>query len=169
MPTTILDTLNDAVSEVSDAINAVTSYVDEVISVAEDVAKTYNRALGAIRFAGLALQQYRRRIASLSNSVAIMSESTFSMGSKYILSSYVGESYSASLSLSSLMAELRRRFAALASSLPLARHYVRDGETLQSISVRWYGTAEEWKRIYDHNRLTTTVLTVGATLEVPRL
>lgn len=168
-PTNLLTILNDGVNTISAAVTSVTSYVDDVISTAEDVTRSYNRALGAIRYAGLALQQFRRRLASLSNSAFIMTESTFTMPTKYLISSHFGETISATLTLSAFIESLRKRFLELAQSLPLARHAVRTGETLQSISIKWYGTPNEWKRIYDHNRLTTTVLVVSTVLEIPRL
>jgi hypothetical protein len=49
-------------------------------------------------------------------------------------------------------------------------HVVASGETLGSIAVRYYGTASEWRRIFDANRDRLTdpdVVSVGATLVIP--
>jgi nucleoid-associated protein YgaU len=72
-------------------------------------------------------------------------------------------------SLSVLLARLQKQFEAIARTTPLARHRVKDGETLQRISIKFYNTADNWKKIYDHNKLTSTQLTVGTVLEIPRV
>lgn len=67
------------------------------------------------------------------------------------------------------LARLEEQFKKIARTLPKARHLIKDGDTLQKISMEYYGTSENWKRIYDHNNLTSTSLTVGDVLEIPKL
>jgi nucleoid-associated protein YgaU len=35
---------------------------------------------------------------------------------------------------------------------PEERHVVEEGETLQSLAARFYGSAREWRRLYEANR-----------------
>jgi len=64
---------------------------------------------------------------------------------------------------------LKERLSQLSQSLPLGRHLVVTGDTLQKIAIKFYGSADNWKRIYDYNSLTTTDLVVGRLLEIPRI
>lgn len=72
-------------------------------------------------------------------------------------------------SIEGLLARMEEQFKAMARTVPRARHLVREGQSLQQISMQYYGTAENWKSIYDHNKLSSTVLTAGAILEIPKL
>lgn len=71
-------------------------------------------------------------------------------------------------SIDAVLLAMLKKFSALAQSLPKARHLVKAGDTLQTISVRYYGTPDDWQKVYKHNNLTTTVLVPGAILEIPK-
>lgn len=72
-------------------------------------------------------------------------------------------------SIDQILADMLVKFKALAASLPQARYLVKAGDTLQKISVTYYHTPDQWKKIYDHNKLQTTVLVPGVVLEIPRI
>jgi nucleoid-associated protein YgaU len=60
-------------------------------------------------------------------------------------------------------ADMRAR----ADAKPRAVHRARAGECLYRISTRYYGTPNEWRRIYDHNRLDSMVLDGTEELVIP--
>jgi LysM repeat protein len=80
-------------------------------------------------------------------------------------------------SLDEILLAMKKKFEALAQYKPLARHVVKTGDTLQKISVKFYGTADNWKKIADHNKLKvsnvgkigTAIGCIGTTLEIPSL
>lgn len=168
MPTSLADILNREISSVASVISAATSFVDTTLAQAEDAAASYQRALGSIKYALTSLRQFRRRIGTLATNVAITSASTFDMVTKYKLSTHCTDAISGSMDLTALLAQMRAKFEGLVSSVPLARHRVVAGDTLQKIALKWYGSADNWKKIMDHNKLTSTALVPGAVLEVPR-
>lgn len=47
-------------------------------------------------------------------------------------------------------------------------HIVKKGDTLWSISVKYYGAGIKWRKIYDYNKLKTTVIKVGQSLKIPK-
>lgn len=71
--------------------------------------------------------------------------------------------------LASILQKFKVQFLDLTDTLPLGRHFVREDETLQSISIKFYGNAEQWKTIYDHNNLSSADITTGQILEIPRI
>ena len=75
---------------------------------------------------------------------------------------------SGSSELSSFLERLRQQIDNLAGNTPIGRHLVVDGDNLQKISVKFYGTPDNWKKIFDYNKLTTTELSTGTLLEIPQ-
>lgn len=71
-------------------------------------------------------------------------------------------------SLESLLNAMRVQFEALARTVPRATYRVKDGDNLQVIAMKYYKDASLWEKIYSHNKLTSTVLTSGTLLEIPR-
>jgi len=72
-------------------------------------------------------------------------------------------------SIDQLLSEMLASFRQIARTIPKARHLVRQGDTLESLSVKYYGTAGNWEEIYKHNKLTSTSLTTTTVLEIPNL
>lgn len=66
---------------------------------------------------------------------------------------------------SSRDAELDLR--ARASKNPRAVHHAKAGESLERISLRYYGTADNWRAIFDANNLGSLVLDGGELLLIP--
>jgi hypothetical protein len=56
---------------------------------------------------------------------------------------------------------------AKASRNPRAIHRVKAGETLERISLRYYGTADNWRAIYDANNLDSIILDGAEVLVIP--
>lgn len=74
-----------------------------------------------------------------------------------------------SVTMESTLKKMQKQFEAIAFTIPIGRHLVKQGDTLQGISYKFYKVSDHWKAIYDHNKLTSTELTTGAILEIPRL
>lgn len=166
------DVINGAISDVAGAISLVTNFVDTIISEIEAVERSANRAIGVIKNARSNISRFRRRIGSIG-----MAFSNFSTqaraATKYRdginAQANINKSLQGLSALSALLARMQLQFSLIAKQIPMARHRVRDGDTLQKIAMKFYKRADDWKKIYDHNKLTTTALTSGAILEIPRL
>jgi len=72
-------------------------------------------------------------------------------------------------SMEQILLEMKSYFQTLAKLEPLRRYRVKQGDTLQTISILFYRTPNNWEDIYKHNKLTSTVLTRGTVLEIPKL
>ncbi len=173
MPVSLQDQLNDIISGVAEKINLVTNFVNEVQADINSVISTANRAMGLIKNARSFISKARRDIGSMMNNAAGLAgafaneaEKTANTLKNVEHLHKVTRDYS---NLSAMLAGLQLRFAALASTVPMVRHLVRQGDSLQTLAQKYYQNAELWKKIYDHNKLTTTTLVVGSVLEIPKL
>jgi len=72
-------------------------------------------------------------------------------------------------SMEEILLEMKKYFEKLAKLAPLKRYMVKQGDTLQTISVLFYKTPNNWELIYKHNQLTSTVLVRGKVLEIPKI
>lgn len=72
-------------------------------------------------------------------------------------------------SMEQLLLEMKQNFQKLAKLEPLRSYRVKQGDTLQKISVLFYKTPNNWEDIYKHNKLISTVLVRGTVLEIPKL
>lgn len=54
-----------------------------------------------------------------------------------------------------------------AQQKPKAIYYPKAGESLERISVKFYGTADNWRQIYDRNHLSTLIMTGTEELLIP--
>lgn len=173
MPRTISEFLDDQISTVSSAVALVTGFVDGALQDIENIEKSANRAVGLIKNARTTISRTGRRIGALSMGVSSLgtgvSANSFKAAARITNAAHIHSIIAGMGSLTALLATLQKRFAALAKTVPLKRHLVVDGETLQKISIRYYNTADNWKKIYDHNRLTSTALTAGTVLEIPKV
>lgn len=178
VPTSISDELTDRISDVAEVINAVTDFVDTVISTAEDIGKSIARIRGLILNAQATISRFKRRVGSIGYNVTgdpvsskyVNSElSSAPRTSQYIAAVTVANTLSNVNSLSSILQEMRKRFADIDETVPLSKHRVVSGDTLQKLASKFYSNSDEWKRIYDHNGLSSTELETGKILEVPRL
>lgn len=72
-------------------------------------------------------------------------------------------------SIEQLLLEMKSYFEKLAKLAPLKSYRVKQGDTLQKISILFFNTPNNWEDIYKHNKLTSTVLVRGSVLEIPKL
>lgn len=172
MPQSVADLMTGAIDSVAGAVGNVTNFVTGIVDDAEQISKAANRAVGLISYARATISSTSRRIGMVSNSISGLGASFTSQSDK-TKATIKNAKHIASVqrdfrSLSLLLASLRARFAALSATIPMYRHLVKDGDTLQSLSIKYFNSSDKWKKIYDHNKLTSTELVRGAILEIPR-
>jgi LysM repeat protein len=197
MPKSLSLLLGKAMSDVFGAVSLVTNFVDTTVRSAEDVVSTVNRVKGVILNARATISKFKRSVRGIQLSIESLG-STFTnkngglgtnvrtvLGvdnnlptsqkksllttSTYSNTAYINSAVSQTKVLSQILATMHSRFDQLSKSTPLLRYSVKTGDTLQKLSIKYYGVADSWNKIYDHNKLSTTVLVVGSILEIPRL
>ena len=166
VPASISDILNGVTSSVAGVLKIATDFVDGVVSVGEEITGSIGRAVGLMRYSRGTIAGYKRRLASISYSLDF---NKMKVPARYKASAFIGGQMSDMNSLQSILSELIKRFEALSKTVPKARHRVINGDTLQKLSTKFYGTPEHWKAIYDHNKLTDTDLVAGKILEIPKV
>lgn len=195
MPSSIAGTINALINDVASAVNLVTDFVDAVISEAQDIQKSLNRAIGLVKNAQASISIYKRQIgslalyvgtASLKSNAAVVSRTKQMLNAHFLLEAlhatarplfappaYLNgvplqsASVQSTTTLDSLLASMRAQFESLRASTPKFRHLVKLGQTLQQISQQYYKTPDNWGKLYDHNKLTSTALVEGTVLEIP--
>jgi LysM repeat protein len=164
VPRSIADIINGVTSEVAEVLATVTNFVDAIFTTVQDIKSSVNRIKGLIKYAQQVLSRYKRQLGSL----ASFDPST-SIAGRYDYGKYTTSSIAAASSLTSLLQRLFAQFSNIINTLPLARRLVKTGDTLQKISVEYYGNSGNWKEIYDYNDLTNTDLQIGRLIEIPRI
>ena len=164
VPQSIADKLNGMTSAVAGAVSTVTGFVDTVISTYNDVQKSITRAKGLITHAQQKLRSYRDFVGSIDPF-----NSSQALSGKYSNAKYYNSRVASSNEMISLLEKLRGQLSKMVPNLPMNRHVVKGGETLQKISIKYYGNQDNWKKIYDYNKLTSTELQSGSILEIPRV
>ncbi len=186
MPQDLFDVLNAAVSALSAKLALVTGFVSASIGSAEDARRLAEKGLGLVKGAQAAVSSYQRRVGALNAyasepktlSVSLPPQQAKLKNQKYINEAALTAakrqkaadgSVLQPRSIAEILADMRSSFSALARTVPLFRHLVVDGDTLQKLSVKYYDNADNAMRIYEHNKLTTTALVSGTVLEIPKL
>jgi len=164
VPQSIADIITDLTNTAATAIKLVTDFVDTVISTTNDIRKATQRALGLITHAQNKLREYKNFLGNIN-----AFDSSQGITGRYDNAGFYMGAFNFASFLNSFMQKFRKQFINLTETLPLGRHLVKDGDSLQKISTKFYDTADEWKTIYDHNKLTSTDLSAGTLLEIPRL
>lgn len=172
IPTTILDEINGLISAAASAIAVVTDYVDSTMGTIESTVKAVNRALGLIIVATSAvhrLQTRLRRIAftDLSNVSVGASEFERPISQSWGGIGTIRITLRQSMVLNFTLHKLRDSLKEIINQLPQARHLVQSGDTLQSLSHKYYGDSSEWNKIKDFNDLEDTTLVPGQIIEIP--
>ena len=160
----IAERINAATGEVAAAVNILTDYVDNVLSQADNIRRSINRALGIVRFTAGKLKGYITVIAE-TNPFAFDQP----IGTKYSQARFYSARITEASSMMSILARLQLQIAALRQSIPLRRHLVVQGDTLQKISVKYYKTADGWQNIARYNNIAVgSTLSPGTVIEIPR-
>jgi hypothetical protein len=173
MPRTLVEFFNDQLDGISSAVGLVTDFVTGIVDDVDSAVKGANRALGLIRNARAELSRLSRAVGSIQLTVENLGKDvtgdSFKQAATVKNAQYVQNNLSGMAGLLALLAALRVRFASLINSTPLRRHLVKSGDSLQRLAVQYYNSADSWQAIYDHNKLQSADLIVGAVLEIPRI
>lgn len=164
VPRSIADILNDAISTVSGVIATVTGFVDSIVSTVQDIQKSVQRALGLIKYAQTKLNSYKKLCGAFSPF-----DVNGPLVGRYESAKFYNSQIAFSASLTATLEKLKSRLKSLIDNTPLLSHMVITGDNLQKIAVKYYGSSENWKKIYDFNNLSSTDLTIGSKIEIPRL
>lgn len=164
VPFSIADQINRLTADIAGVMATITDFVDNILNAVKDIQKSITRAKGLIKYAQNKLKNYKETIGSFQP----FNDSQALTG-KYTNAKFYAAGIAAASSLTAILQRLKAQIAAITPTVPLARHLVVDGENLQKISVKFYGTADNWKKIYEYNNLSSTELATGAVLEIPRL
>lgn len=173
MPLSLAEGLNKMIGTVASAIANVTGFVSTVISTFQSIEDAANRALGLIKNAQANISIFTRQINNLTHP-GFTAFSGQGLASGQVTDTYKNQSYLLEMSLAVhqmdlYLSKMKAQFQALAVSVPKARYRVQTGNTLQNISIKFYGTADYATNIYEHNNLNSTTLTVGSVLEIPKI
>jgi nucleoid-associated protein YgaU len=172
MPRSLADFLNDQVGAVANVVADVTGFVDGVVDDADNLLNSANRALGMIKYARSYLSKTLRRLSLISYSASNLGSAFSSEADKLSAqirnASFINSTKVEMFSLAAFLAALQKKFEGIAQTTPQSRHLVTENDTLQKISIKYFGDSASWKKIYDHNKLTTTTLVKGSVLEIPR-
>ncbi len=166
IPRSLGDLINSLVNAVATPLAAVTGYVDGTLGALEDVQRGINRGIGLIKVAQKAVRDTKRRFSALMSDPRV---AALKVPNRYSQRAFFANGVSSMNDINQIMAQLRAQLRAISLTIPLARYSTKPGDTLQKISSSFYATPNEWKRIYDHNKLTSTNLVSGTFLEIPRL
>jgi nucleoid-associated protein YgaU len=173
MPQSVADIIDSGVNSVASAIRLVTGFIDGVVSDAQDIVRSANRAVGLIKNARATISRTGRNVAAISMDISTLGSSVTGESNKAVAQiksiDHINKVQTGNVSLMALLAQLQRKFAAMAATIPMVRHLVKDGDTLQRLAMKYYNNGDLWKKIYDHNKLQSTALERGTVLEIPRL
>lgn len=183
MPKDLSKLLNGYISDLATAINLVTNFVGTTLKTVEDLEGNLNRAVGLIKNARANISIFKRRIRGIYMGVSNLGSTTAEAVSDLVTDSvkaakinanslrngsYLLTSVSSTNQMEQILARMQSQFGALAAKKPRARYSVKVGDTLQKIAIKFYNDANQWKLIYDYNKLTSTILTSGTVLEIPK-
>ena len=166
IPQSIGDAINELTGAIASAISILTDFVDTIFSTIRDIKKAIERAKGLIKHAINRIKDYKRQMNALFQDPFNTSSSLTGV---YANSTYFSSQTTAAQSLSSTLVGFRAQFINILPTLPIGRHLVKQGDTIQAIAVKFYEDSANWKKILDFNNLTDPVLVRGAILEIPRL
>lgn len=162
------DQINDAISEIAEAVNLVTGFVDNVLATVDSLKGSVARAQGLIKNARNKCTSYQRRIGLSSPEGDFAKGAGFGVSGAYLNARFIHQTNFQVFSIVALLAALSAQIAKITETVPLARHRVKSGDTLQALAMKFYKDSDKWQPIYDHNKLLSTTLTVGQVLEIPR-
>ena len=185
-PTDVFDEINSIVNGVAQKVKTVTSAIDKIISFGEKSSAVLNRTVALLASVRTATFKANQRLGTLvldqkirANTIkeAIsyggVTQSYSGVKTQNITSGYrsVSSTLQTQRDVSQaqvLLQKLSDDILAYINSISNIRHLVKDGETLQTIAVRYYGSVDSWEKIYTHNKLNSSILVAGTVLEIPK-
>lgn len=166
LSTGIFGDINSEIDEMAVIITSAENTVENEILKAEEAANALNR--GAQTMASV-----KTSVSSLLSQTQSIASTTH-LASETIVDILNFETWHRGLSASARRLAVacglaENDFKLRAQPKPRRLHRVRVGETLYTISTRYYGTPHQWRAILKHNRLSSIILEGGELLEIPEL
>lgn len=183
-PKTLSGVINGYISDVASIIKVGTNFIDTTMKAVEDVTSSLNRGIGLVKNMRTSIVQFKRRLGNIGHGITSLGTTyhndTKGLSSEtrrlslitvntYRNSSYLNTLAHQSTQMELLLAKLSSQFAMIKATTPQARYLIKQNDSLQKIAVKFYNNADNWKIIYDHNHLTSTVLTPATLIEIPRV
>jgi LysM repeat protein len=173
MPQSLADFLNGEIAKVAGAIALVTGFVNEALKDIENINQSFNRALGLLNNARAFISQSGRRINAVATDLSTLGNRTASQWNKTVATiESINHIHQVRYNYGEMLASIQALSAfisLLRQTTPLGRYAVKTGDSLQRVSNKYYGTPDNWRAIYDHNKLNSTNLVVGSVLEIPKV
>lgn len=173
MPVTVSDLINSTISDVAGKVKIVTDFVNGVLDDAEKITDATYRAVGLITNARSFIAKSNRRLGSVGAKASVLAPTLQSEldKTKAVIENlaFIHSVKTSNKSMNKSLVDLQNKFNSFIKTLPLKRHLVIDGDSLQKISIKYYGTADHWKDIMDFNKLSVANLTIGSVLNIPRI
>lgn len=166
-PTSFADQINAAISDVASAVNLVTGFVDTVLGEVDALKASVQRALGLIKNVRNKISSYQRTIGGKNPEADAVKTSSISQAVKN--AQYVAKVSDGMFTLNAILASLAIQLRQVSLTIPLARHRVKSGDTLQNLAMKFYQDASQWEKIYEHNKLSSSELVLGSVLEIPKI
>ncbi len=164
----LADQINNAISDVAISINQVTNFIDTLFNEVDDIKSAANRALGLMKHAKTTMSAFIIRVGGFDNFAGGSNAAGSRTNTAYNNWDFINIAISEIGTLNSIMDRLFKQIAEIAKTEPLARHRVAESDTLQRLAHKFYGDSEKWELIFDHNKLTSTLLVRGTILEIPK-
>lgn len=175
MPLSISGLLNNITSSLASKLNTLTGFVSLVLNTAQSIEASAIRSLGLIKNLKTTIYGFQQQIGSITHAFSKNTPSgTAAIPASQALSTFLNIAYALELNatintIQNYLSSMESQFKAISDTIPKARYKVVQGDTLQNISIKYYGVSDDWELIYTHNNLSSTVLVPGTILEIPKL
>lgn len=173
IPVTVSDIINNTVSEVAEKIALVTDYVNGILDEADNITEAAQKAVGLIQNARRFIAKSQRGIGQISTAYQVLAPLITDQSARteayFKNMAYIDAVKASNRQLNSSLVSMQNLFAKYVKAVPLRKHIVSQSDSLQKISVKYFGTPDNWTKIMTHNKLANTDLVVGSSLEIPRI
>lgn len=160
------DDINDILGDIDNSISAVESTVSAEIMIAVETTNAFQRGAQLMTSVGSSCSG----LLALTRDLAASSDITASN----ILDILGFESWKRGVdwntrALGAQVAIAQVEFALQAQSKPTTLYRTRDGETLYTVSTKFFGTPQHWREIMLTNNLSSIIVPTGTILSIPGL
>lgn len=173
IPVTVTDTINNVINEVSEKIKFVTDFVDGVLTDSEAILDASYKAVALIQNAKSFIAKSNRRIGLITNQATNLVSTNVSPADKKLFEinnlAYLVQIRASNRALTKQLNTIQKNYASYLNTVPLRRYQITQSDSLQRISIKFYGTAEYWNKIMSHNKLASTNLVTGSIIEIPKI
>lgn len=167
LKSSVFSDINDGIDTVETAITSAENTVqNEILKPGQDAANALNRGAQTMASARTALST----VLSTTRSIA----ASASMSTTSLVENLKFETWHRTVSGSSramlvIVEKARQDLAFRARPKPKRLHRVRQGESLYTISNKYYGTPHQWRELAKVNHLNSIILLGGELLEIPEI